>query len=84
MSFLRMILLAAYLAGVAAMVFGVAIRFELIAMMGLQARGAATFAIGCFLCALATREVAAILEKPKEQPQVEQAVEQAEARAAGA
>ena len=43
-----------------------------------------TFAIGCFLCALATREVAAILEKPKEQPQVEQAVEQAEARAAGA
>ena len=38
MSFLRMILLAAYLAGVAAMVFGVAIRFELIAMMGLAAR----------------------------------------------
>ena len=84
MSLLRMILLAAYLAGVAALVFGVAIRFELIGMMGLQARGAVTFAIGCFLCSLATREVAAILEKPKEQPQVEQAVEQAEARAAGA
>ncbi len=84
MSLLRMILLAAYLAGVVAMVFGVAIRFELIGMMGLQARGAVTFAIGCFLCSLATREVAAILEKPKEQPQVEQAVEQAEARAAGA
>ena len=80
MSFLRMILLAAYLAGVAAMVFGAAIRFELIGVMGLQARGALTFAIGCFLCALATREVAAILEKPKEQPQVEQA----KARAADA
>ena len=49
-------------------------------MMGLQARGALTFAIGCFLCALATREVAAILEKPKQQPQAEQA----KARAAGA
>ncbi len=80
MSFLRMILLAAYLAGVAAMVFGVAIRFEMISMAGLQARGALTFAIGCFLCALATREVAAILEKPQEQAEVEQA----EARAAGA
>ena len=49
-------------------------------MMDLRARGALTFAIGCFLCSLATREVAAILEKLIKQAQVEQA----KARAADA
>ncbi len=70
MSFLRMILLGAYLAGVVALVLGVAVRFGIIGLGELGTSGALTFSIACFLCSLATREVATILEKPKERAQV--------------
>ena len=64
MSPMRILLLGSYLAGIVALVLGVAIRMELL-LLGLTARGALLFATTCFLCTLATREVASKLEKPK-------------------
>jgi len=63
MSLLRMILLGAYMAGVAALVIGFAIRLGL--PVDLTPRGALIFSIACFLCSLATREVEALVEERK-------------------
>lgn len=67
MSLLRIILLGSYMAGVAGLVFGVAIRLGL-PLSDVGARGALIFSAACFLCTLATRKVVAQMEKPKEQP----------------
>jgi len=69
MSFLRIILLGTYLAGCATLVLSIVLRLG-VALGDFTARGAVGFAAACFLCALATREVAGILERPKEQAQV--------------
>ncbi len=66
MSFLRIIILGSYLAGVAGLVLGVAVRVG-VHLGGFSSRGAMGFSAACFLCSLATREVAALLEKPKEE-----------------
>ena len=64
MSPMRILLLGSYLAGIVALVLGVAIRTELL-LLESSARGALFFSMTCFLCTLATREVASKLEKPK-------------------
>ena len=64
MSPMRVLLLGSYLAGIVALVLGVAIRMELL-LLELSARGALLFSMTCFLCTLATHEVASKLEKPK-------------------
>lgn len=68
MSFLRMILLGTYLAGCAVLALSILLRLG-VELGTFTARGAVGFAAACFLCSLATREVATMLEKPKEQAQ---------------
>ena len=65
MSFVRVILLGTYLAGAVGLLLAVVIRMG-VALGQFTPRGALGFAGVCFLCTLATREVAAVLEKPKE------------------
>ena len=64
MNLLRIILLGSYLAGVAGLVFGVAIRLGL-PIPDLGARGPLIFSAACFLCTLATLKVMVQMEKPK-------------------
>ena len=66
MSFLRIILLGTYLAGVLGLALGVVTRL-IVPVAGLAPRGALVFSAACFLCTLATREVATTLEKLQEQ-----------------
>lgn len=72
MSFLRIILLGTYLAGCAVLALSIALRLG-VQLGDFTPRGAVGFAVACFLCSLATREVAAMLEKPKEQVQARSA-----------
>ena len=66
MSLLRMILLGSYMAGVAALLLAFGMRLGL-PLGNFTPRGVLIFSIACFLCALATREVAAQDEKPPKQ-----------------
>ncbi len=66
MSFLRMILVGSYLAGAVGLFWAIALRVGL-HIGDFTPRGALGFAAVCFLCTLATREVAAVIEKPKEE-----------------
>ncbi len=67
MSIWNIILLGTYLAGVVGLVLGLVIRLGL-PLGAFTAAGALRFAATCFLCSLATREVAAAVQKPKEEP----------------
>ena len=62
MSLLNIVLLVAYLSGVAALALGVGIRLGL-PIGDIGARGALVFAGVSFLCCLATREVISLMEK---------------------
>ena len=64
MSPMRIFLLGSYLAGIVALLLAVAIRMELL-LLDSSARGALSFSMTCFLCTLATHEVASKLEKLK-------------------
>ena len=66
MSFLRIILIGSYVAGLAGLVLGTAIRLGL-ALGAATPTGALRFAMACFLCALATRAVAEALEAPRDE-----------------
>ena len=74
MSILRLLLLGTYIAGIVALLLGVAIRFGL-PTGTLGPRGALIFAGVCFLCTLATREVAASVESPKAEPKTSSAAD---------
>ena len=65
MSLLNIVLLIAYLSGVAALALGVGIRLGL-PMGDISARGALLFSGVCFLCCLATREVIFLITKRQE------------------
>lgn len=67
MSVFRIVLLGTYLAGILGLAMAVLLRLGL-SVISSEPKGALAFSGVCFLCTLATREVAAMLEKPKEEP----------------